>query len=115
MNKLKYLFFTLLSFLLILPVKAADDYGLGATANMAGISTKGNVASRIGTITGALLSLVGVAFFLLTLYGGFLWMTAKGDDAQSKKAQHIIFDAIIGLVIVASSYIITSFVFQAIG
>lgn len=117
MSKLKYFFFSLLSFLLVLPVKAADDYGLEATADQAGVLPNDaslTLQDHIGQIIGGLLSLVGVAFFLLTLYGGFLWMTAKGDETQSKKAQHIIFDAIIGLVIVASSYIITQFVFEAI-
>lgn len=111
MLKLKY-FLTSLS--LLAPGTALAAYGLEETATGAGISTVGTLQGRIGTITGALLSLVGVLFFLLALYGGFLWMTARGEESQAAKAKGIIIDAVIGLAIVSAAYIITSFVFQAV-
>ncbi len=95
-------------------ISLAQDYGLKDTAVGAGIPQTGTLQGRIGTITGALLSLVGVLFFLLALYGGFLWMTARGDESQATKAKGIIIDAVIGLAIVSAAYIITSFVFKAI-
>ncbi len=87
---------------------------MNATAQGAGIPRTGTLAERIGTITGALLSLGGVLFFLLALYGGFLWMTARGEESQATKAKGIIIDAVIGLAIVSAAYIITSFVFTAV-
>lgn len=114
MFKIKYLISSFFFFLLSAPVMAAGDYGLKSTADAAEIKTSGSIAGTIGKITGALLSLVGVAFFVLMLYGGFLWMTARGDEAQSKKAQGIIVDAVIGLVIVGAAYTITAFVFKEV-
>lgn len=93
--------------------KAADDYGLSETAAGAGLKT-GTVAGAIGKVAGTVLSLVGIAFFLLMLYGGFLYMNARGNETEAKKATGIIIDAVIGLVIVGASYIITKFVFAAI-
>lgn len=116
-HSIKFLFSLFLTFFLVAPLvvtAAPAGYGLETTAAGTGIVVTGDLQTKIGTITGAVLSLVGVAFFLLTLYGGFLWMTARGDDAQAKKAMGVIIDAGIGLVIVSAAYIITSFVFGAI-
>ncbi|HBW74258.1 MAG TPA: hypothetical protein DEF59_03275 [Candidatus Magasanikbacteria bacterium] len=90
------------------------NYGLDSTANAAGLKKSGTIAGITGSIVGVVLSLVGVAFFLLMLYGGFLWMTARGDETQAKKAKDIIIDAVIGIIIVAAAGIITSFVFTQV-
>ncbi|MDO8463576.1 MAG: hypothetical protein Q7S96_04925 [bacterium] len=60
------------------------------------------------------LSLVGVIFFVLMIYGGFLWMTARGDSPQIEKAKQTITSAIIGLAITLGAYAIAYFVVQAI-
>ncbi|MEK7508919.1 MAG: hypothetical protein AAB568_03655 [Patescibacteria group bacterium] len=117
MLKIKYFFISslaLCSLLFAFSPVLAQDYGLKDTANVAGITTEGSLQGKIGTITGALLSLVGVLFFLLALYGGILWMTARGEESQATKAKGIIVDAVIGLAIVSAAYIITSFVFTAV-
>ncbi len=109
-----YLFGTFLLNLLLIPLANAQDYGLKNTAVSAGIPVQGSITQRAGEITGAALSLIGILFFVLMLYGGFLWMTARGDTKVAEKAKGIILDAIIGLIIVAAAYIITSFVFKAV-
>lgn len=62
-----------------------------------------------GIIQGALV-LVGVIFLGLTVYGGYLWMLAREDEAQAKKAMQIIKMAVIGLAVVLGAYAITYFV-----
>ena len=49
-------------------------------------------------------------FLLLTVYAGYLWLTARGEEEPIKKAQKIIIASVIGLVIVVSAYSITNFV-----
>lgn len=61
-------------------------------------------AIRIG------LGLIGTIFLVLTLYAGFLWMTAGGNDEQVSKARRLIFDSAIGLAVVLAAYSITIFV-----
>lgn len=68
----------------------------------------------IGTIIKSLLSFLGVIFFILTLYGGFLWMTSRGNSDQVSKAKDIIITAIVGLVVLLFAYAITYFVIDAI-
>ncbi len=86
--------------------------GLKITADEAKISTGGNIMNLIGNIIGGVLSFIGVIFFALMVFGGFMWMTARGKEEQTKKATGTVTAAVIGLVIVLSSYAITNVVFQ---
>ena len=77
--------------------------------------SEGSLAGRVGNVISAALTLTGVAFFILVIYGGFLWMTARGHEEQSSKALRTIFAAIIGIIIVLGAYAITSFIFDNVG
>ena len=60
-------------------------------------------AKIVGTVVRIFLSLLGVIFISYTIYGGFLWMTAAGNDEKITKAKHIIRDGIIGLIVILSA------------
>ena len=72
----------------------------------AGTTLEGGISS----ILTSALSFLGVIFLILMIYGGILWMTARGNEKNVDQAKNVIFDAIIGLVIVAAAYAITFFV-----
>lgn len=81
---------------------------LGGAANAAGVPTADqSILAIIGTFISALLGLLGVIFLILVIYAGILWMTAAGNGDQVKKAQHILRDGVIGLIIILSSYAIS--------
>jgi len=93
----------------------ADDYGLDKTAEK-GFGAgqipfeKKDLPEIIGQIVGPVLAFIGILFFILIIYGGFLWMTARGNEEQVKKATSIIIQAVIGLIIVSAAYLITKFI-----
>ena len=62
-----------------------------------------------------LLSFIGLLFFLLMLYAGYLWMTARGNDEQVQKAKKMIREAVTALIIILLARIITEFILTAIG
>ena len=98
-------------------IRAEDDYGLGTAAEVSGlsanaISQKGDIPQVIGMIISAALSLVGVFFFLMILYAGFIWMTAAGSTEKTTLAKNKLQSAFIGLIIVLSAYAIAGFVFE---
>lgn len=64
----------------------------------------------IGQIIGVLFGLLGVIFLVLTIYSGYLWMTAGGNADQVEKAKRMLVQGIIGLTILLSAYAITEFV-----
>ena len=69
----------------------------------------GWLSSRVGDIISIILSFVGVVFFILIIYAGISWMTSQGNEQQITKAKGLLFNAIIGLVIVFAAYAIVSF------
>lgn len=69
-----------------------------------------DIPSATGRIIGAVLAFIGIVFFVLMIYAGFVWMFARGNPQDTQKAKDIIEASIIGLVIVMSAYAITSYV-----
>ena len=61
------------------------------------------------------LSFLGIAFFILIIYAGWLWMTAGGNEERLGKAKKILQEAVIGLVIVLAAYAIIYTVMNVIG
>jgi len=99
-------------------ISADITAGLEAFNIGAGLS-KGTGATplktTIGNVIGVLLGFLGIVMVVLIIYGGFLWMTAGGDEAKVTKAKTIIRNAIIGIVIILAAYIITGFVIEQFG
>ncbi len=94
-----------------------NDYGLRATANAAqlpGAESGKQLPEIVGLIINALLGVVGTILVVLMIYGGFLWMTAAGDEKQVEKAKEILKNSVIGLVIIFLAYGIASFVISAL-
>ncbi len=85
---------------------------LKGAGGAAGFSTSGeaNPAVIIGNIVGYALGLLGIVFVVLTIYAGYLWMTAQGNEEQITKAKKMITNAVIGIIIISLAYVITSFV-----
>ncbi|MGB0757566.1 MAG: pilin [Patescibacteria group bacterium] len=68
----------------------------------------------IGDLIRALFGFLGIAFLLLIIYGGFLWMTAAGNEENVSKAKRIITQATIGLFIIVIAFAISDFIFDSI-
>lgn len=73
------------------------------------------VSQKIGLVIKILLSVVGVIFLILAIYGGFKWMKAQGNEQEVTAARDIIVNAVIGLAIVMAAYAITAFIGIAAG
>lgn len=107
----KYLLILLVSFVTVPLVVFAggikDTKNLGIVADSAGVKENSDLATVVGTIINVALSVVGLVFLILMVYGGYLWLTSRGDETQIDKSKDIIRSSIIGLVIVLSAYAIT--------
>lgn len=99
---------------------ASDPGSVKSLLNKAGNAAKYNTSAVddgtvsfytiAGGIISVFLSLLSIMFILLLIYGGYLWMNARGNTEQVTKAQDLIKDAVIGLVIIVAAYAITYFV-----
>ncbi|MCK5510712.1 hypothetical protein KAI65_04195 [Candidatus Parcubacteria bacterium] len=94
--------------------KSLFNSSLNETADRTGhLKTKISNAGALGTtglVISAILSLIGVVFLILMIYGGFIWMNSRGNDQEIQKALTIIRNSIIGLLIVIAAYAITAFI-----
>lgn len=64
----------------------------------------------VGEIIQGFMLLIGVVFGLLVIYGGYLWMTARGNEEQVKKSIGILQTALIGFIVVVGAYALTDYV-----
>lgn len=67
-----------------------------------------------GLYLNLMLAFVGVIFVVQVVHGGYMWMTAGGNEEQITKAQKKITNGAIGAAIVFLAYIITAFVLYMI-
>lgn len=68
----------------------------------------------IGKIIQGAMLMIGVVFGILIIYGGYLWMVARGNEELVKKSIGILQTAVIGFIVVVASYAITSYVIDKV-
>lgn len=89
------------------------DSALSTVVQKSGID-QGDVGTYIGTLIKYALSIAGIIFFGLMVYAGLMWMTARGEEDKVDKARKTLIASTIGMIILVSSYAITTFVQQRI-
>jgi hypothetical protein len=96
--------------------EALDQLNAAAGASGANIAGSGPTDPRIivAIIIRSLLQLIGIVFVVLTVYAGFLWMTAAGEEEKIGKAKKLLSSGAIGLAIILSSYAISYFIFRSL-
>jgi uncharacterized membrane protein YbhN (UPF0104 family) len=109
----KYLFLGILAVLVIglffVNNQALASSLLEQVGEQSGVP-KAELTTVIANLIKTVLGFVGILLILIILYAGFLWMTAGGVPDNVTKAKAWLTNAIIGLVIIALSYSIASFV-----
>ena len=71
---------------------------------------------RVGMrVTEIILGIVGSLALLMFIYGGLMFIISSGSSEKVTKAKEIIIGAVIGLVIVFTSYMIIQFTMDALG
>ena len=76
---------------------------------------KVKVEGIISQVITAALEFVGVIFLILAIYGGYIWMIARGNEEEVTKAKNILTAAVIGIVIVVAAYAISYYVIDVLG
>ncbi|MFH1206998.1 MAG: pilin [Patescibacteria group bacterium] len=56
------------------------------------------------------LGFLGLAAVVMIIIGGFMWMTAAGNEERVKKAKTILTSAVIGMIIIMLSWALITFV-----
>jgi hypothetical protein len=99
------------------PLAHAQDLGKGtldAVAGQASIKSTSTLPQIIGSLIKVFTGALGLIFLLLTVYAGFLYLTAAGDEDKVKHAKETLQRGVIGLLILAAAYALTVFVINAL-
>lgn len=70
----------------------------------------GTVSVLINVIVPLLMTVGGFIFLIMLLIGAFTYLTSSGQQEQLKKAQQTLTFAILGLVVIISSFIIVKII-----
>ena len=118
----------LTALVLAAPVMAAPNLGfgkdktgkeglaqqIGRTAQYDVSNADTALSSTVGKIISVALSIMGTLFLALMVYGGIVWMLARGEETEITKAKEIIKAAVIGLIITLAAYAISNFVVSSL-
>lgn len=76
-----------------------DDYGTDTPPQL--------IITKAITIV---LSLIGIVFVSLIIYGGYKYLTSRGNEEEAQKGLKIVRPAIMGLIVILIAYSITTFI-----
>lgn len=100
-----------LAFVALPMVASAQVTIKSETGTTFGLGTA-NLEDTVVQIVQWVLTLLGLIAVIMILYGGFVWLTAGGNEEKVASAKKIISAAIIGLIIVLLAWAIVTFVVQ---
>jgi len=92
----------------------ANDLPEGTTTLANPLGENVTIEKVIGRIIKALLGFSGAIALLVFVYGGFLWLTSAGNPDRIKKGKQTLIWAVIGLIVIATSYTLVNTVISAL-
>lgn len=92
---------------------AATKFGLGEVKGSI-IGSDKSAENSIQLFIGNALKFLGIVAVLYGIYGGFLIMTAGGDDGKVKTGKTILIQVVIGLVVIFLAYSIVNWIFTGL-
>src|SRR5437588_415682 len=81
-------------------------------ANQPGVQGTQTIVTNLVTLA---LTVAGVVFLFMIIWGGFQWLTSGGDKESVKKAQGRLITAFIGIGVIMLAFVITHVVGDIFG
>jgi len=108
--------FILLGVFLFAQFTFAQGFGINEVSNgLNGSLATADPRELAVRIINIALGFLGIIAVSLTLYAGYLWMSSAGDEEKIEDAKKILRNAVIGLVIILSSWAIATFLITKLG
>ena len=98
--------------LLVVPQFVSAQFGLeyGSALELGTQELRTSIMQVINVI----LSFLGIIALIIILWGGFMWMTAGGNEEKVTKARQMLVAGVVGLAIVLAAYAIANFVVNSL-
>ncbi len=115
MRKLLFLAVSIVTWGWLSVEKASAQIDLWGINDLSGLAVgTRTIGDTIAGVINIVLGFLGVIAIGLIIYGGFLWMTSKGNSERIQRAKLLITSAVIGLAIVLSAYAISQFILSSL-
>lgn len=114
---MRHILSTVALWAIYVPMAHAQDLG---TTNLTDVADKANLGAAtplptiIGNLVRVAMGMLGIVFLILTVYAGFLYLTARGEEEKVKHAKETLQRGVIGLIIISAAYAIASFVISTL-
>ncbi|MCF7812641.1 pilin [Candidatus Gracilibacteria bacterium] len=73
----------------------------------------GSFRDALRTIINYFLFFLGIVATIMVIYGGFMYVTSQGDDAQAEKGKNILMYAAMGIIIILISFALVNALISA--
>src|SRR3989344_3424102 len=97
------------------PAFAAIDAGVKTPAGSTVIPPETTIGQVVGFLVAFIIVIAFLAALLFIVIGAFQWITSGGDKQKVADARNHIIAAIIGLIVIALTFVIINVVIQALG
>lgn len=94
---------------------ASVKEGLSKTADTAGVSKNTDLPGSLGKTINYFFGILGVVFLIIILVGGYLWLTAGGNEEKVGKAKAFIINGINGMIVIFLAYALVYTMLAALG
>ena len=91
-----------------------DQVGMSEVKGVYGGKQPEDIRIVAGKIIQWALGFLGLIFLVLIIVAGFKWMTSGGNEDEVKKAQALMKNAVIGLIIILAAWSLTYFAIFAV-
>jgi hypothetical protein len=78
--------------------------------NVGGVATIKGFEGLFDNLVSSLLGLAAIALFIMLLFGGFKYLTSGGNPKNLESARNTLTHAIIGMILVALTFLILRFI-----
>lgn len=102
----KYLLLSLLIAIFALPALVFGSFDYTPMEKIPGFDATGDFSTYILAIYKFGIWTIGLSALLMIMIGGFMYITSAGNNASMEKAKGIITDAIIGIIMALSAYLL---------
>lgn len=72
-----------------------------------------DISGVVGRVVGYVLGIIGIILVVLIIYGGVLYTVSEGNPEQVEKAKKVLTYSIIGVVIIALSFVLSNYIIKA--
>ncbi len=100
--------------MILAQASSAVEEGLGVAGEAAEYTTNLELTTIVANIIDVILGLTGMAFVIILVYAGILYLTAAGEDKNIIKAKKLISSSILGIIIIIAAYAIARTIFAAL-